>query len=150
MAAASRCSGPTWGTPQPCATRGDPGKAPQKKHRQRPEGMRVRWNGEGKSSPARRVTTVAARQAPRGARPRAFTVRARRSRRWCPRKRIQEQVGGKVIGNYVTMGQYDQIAITEAPDDETVAKMALMIAGRGNAISETLRGFSMDEVRKLV
>ena len=65
-------------------------------------------------------------------------------------KRIQEQVGGKVIGNYVTMGQYDQIAITEAPDDETVAKMALMIAGRGNAISETLRGFSMDEVRKLV
>jgi uncharacterized protein with GYD domain len=65
-------------------------------------------------------------------------------------KRIEEQVGGKVIGNYVTMGQYDQIAITEAPDDETVAKMALMIAGRGNAISETLRGFSMDEVRKLV
>lgn len=65
-------------------------------------------------------------------------------------KRIEEQVGGKVIGNYVTMGQYDQIAITEAPDDETVAKMALMIAGRGNAISETLRGFSMDEVRKLL
>ena len=64
-------------------------------------------------------------------------------------KRI-EQVGGKVIGNYVTMGQYDQIAITEAPDDETVAKMALIIAGRGNAVSETLRGFTMDEVRKLV
>ena len=55
-----------------------------------------------------------------------------------------------MIGNYVTMGQYDQIAITEAPDDETVAKMALIIAGRGNAVSETLRGFTMDEVRKLV
>jgi uncharacterized protein with GYD domain len=64
-------------------------------------------------------------------------------------KRI-EQVGGKVIGNYVTMGRYDQIAITEAPDDETVAKMALIIAGRGNVVSETLRGFTMDEVRKLV
>jgi uncharacterized protein with GYD domain len=28
--------------------------------------------------------------------------------------------------------------------------MALIIAGRGNAVSETLRGFTMDEVRKLV
>jgi uncharacterized protein with GYD domain len=64
-------------------------------------------------------------------------------------KRI-EQVGGKVLGNYVVMGEYDQIAITEAPDDETVAKMALIIAGRGNVVSETLRGFTMDEVRKLI
>ena len=64
-------------------------------------------------------------------------------------KRI-EQVGGKVLGNYVVMGEYDQIAITEAPDDETVAKMAMIIAGRGNVVSETLRGFTMDEVRKLI
>jgi uncharacterized protein with GYD domain len=64
-------------------------------------------------------------------------------------KRIEE-AGGKVLGNYVVMGQYDQIAITEAPDDETVAKMAIMIAGRGNVVAETLRGFTMDEVRKLI
>ena len=64
-------------------------------------------------------------------------------------KRV-EDMGVKIIGHYMTMGQYDQIAITEAPDDETVAKMALIIAGRGNAVSETLRGFTMDEVRKLV
>lgn len=64
-------------------------------------------------------------------------------------KRVEE-AGGKVVGNYVTMGRYDQVAITEAPDDETIAKLALMIAGRGNAVTETLRAFNMDEVRKLL
>ncbi len=61
-----------------------------------------------------------------------------------------EAMGVKVIGNYCTMGQYDQIAIADAPDDETVAKLSILIAGRGNATTETLRGFTMDEVRKLV
>lgn len=64
-------------------------------------------------------------------------------------KRV-EAAGGKVLGNYVTLGRFDQVAITEAPDDETVAKLALMIAGRGNAVTETLRGFTPDEVRKLI
>jgi uncharacterized protein with GYD domain len=61
-----------------------------------------------------------------------------------------EGTGTKVIGNWVTMGRYDQIAVAEAPDDEAAAKTALLIAGRGNAITETLRCFTMDEVRKLL
>jgi len=64
-------------------------------------------------------------------------------------KRV-EDAGAKVLGNYVSMGRYDQVAITEAPDDETVAKLALIIAGRGNAVTETMRCFTMDEVRKLL
>ena len=64
-------------------------------------------------------------------------------------KRV-EQAGGTVVGNFVTMGRFDQVAITEAPDDETVAKLALAIAGRGNATTETLRGFTSDELRKLL
>jgi uncharacterized protein with GYD domain len=64
-------------------------------------------------------------------------------------KRI-EQAGGKVVGNYMTMGRFDQIALTEAPDDETAARLLLIIAGRGNAVTETLRGFTMDEVRQLL
>jgi uncharacterized protein with GYD domain len=61
-----------------------------------------------------------------------------------------KNAGGKEIGTYVTMGQYDMISIVEAPDDETIAKIALEIAGRGNAITETLRGFTMAEVSKLL
>lgn len=66
---------------------------------------------------------------------------------------VQKQVeamGVKTIGHYLTMGQYDQVVIAEAPDDETVAKVSMIIAGRGNAITETCRAFTMDEVRKLL
>ena len=41
-------------------------------------------------------------------------------------------------------------AITEAPSDEVVAKLSLVVAGRGNATTETLRCFDMSEVRKLL
>jgi uncharacterized protein with GYD domain len=64
-------------------------------------------------------------------------------------KRLTDH-GATTIGNWVTMGRYDQIAVNEAPDDETAAKLALMIAGRGNAITETLRAFGMDEVRGML
>ena len=64
-------------------------------------------------------------------------------------KRLADH-GAKTIGNWVTMGAYDQIAVNEAPDDETAGKLALMIAGRGNAITQTMRAFSMDEVRRML
>ncbi|GAA2431397.1 GYD domain-containing protein [Actinomadura vinacea] len=61
-----------------------------------------------------------------------------------------QEMGGRVHGIYLTMGQYDQIAILEAPNDETIARFAAYIAGRGNAGSETLRCFSMEEMRELL
>jgi uncharacterized protein with GYD domain len=63
-------------------------------------------------------------------------------------KRI-ESMGGKSIGNWLTMGRFDQVAVVEAPDDDTAAKMLMVVAERGNAITETLRAFTMDEVRGL-
>lgn len=61
-----------------------------------------------------------------------------------------EEMGGKVLGFYLTMGQYDQVALIEAPDDEVAAKYAVFLAGRGYIISETLRCFSMKEMRGLI
>ena len=61
-----------------------------------------------------------------------------------------KSAGGKEIGTWVTMGQYDMISVVEAPNDEAMATIALQIAGRGNAITETLRAFTMGEVKKLV
>lgn len=66
---------------------------------------------------------------------------------------VEERVraaGGRTVGHWLTMGRFDQVVVTEAPDDETVAKLLLIIAGRGNAITETLRGFTMDEVRQIL
>lgn len=61
-----------------------------------------------------------------------------------------EAAGAKLLGNYVAMGRYDQISIVEAPDDETIAKLALFVCGRGNATTETMRCFSIEEVKKLL
>lgn len=63
-------------------------------------------------------------------------------------KRLAE-LGAQPIGNWMTMGRFDQVAVFEAPDDETTARLAMIVAGRGNAITETLRAFTMDEVRAL-
>ena len=58
--------------------------------------------------------------------------------------------GGNEIGTYVTMGQYDMVSLVEAPNDEAMAKIALEIAGRGNAQTETMRAFTMEEVSKVL
>ena len=64
-------------------------------------------------------------------------------------KRLAD-LGASFIGNWTTMGRYDQVSVIEAPDDDVAAKLALIVAGRGNAITETLRGWTMDEVRQIL
>lgn len=51
---------------------------------------------------------------------------------------------------YLTMGRYDFVLITEAPNDEAAAKAALAVASQGNVRTETLRAFTEDEYRKLL
>ena len=45
-----------------------------------------------------------------------------------------------------TIGRYDIVAVLDAPDDETVAAAMVQLAGAGNLSTETLRGFTADEV----
>ena len=60
-----------------------------------------------------------------------------------------QNLGMKVLGQYVTMGEYDAITIVEAPDDETVARAAAQILARGQTQSVTMRAFTADEFRKI-
>jgi uncharacterized protein with GYD domain len=64
-------------------------------------------------------------------------------------KSAGESVGAKLVGYYLTMGQYDAVAISEAPDDATIAKLALAASARGNVRTETLRAFTEEEARKI-
>ncbi|MBI1941911.1 MAG: GYD domain-containing protein [Acidobacteria bacterium] len=59
-------------------------------------------------------------------------------------------LGADLKGFYLTMGRYDFVLITEAPNDETAAKAALAVASQGNVRTETLRAFTEDEYRKLL
>ncbi len=51
---------------------------------------------------------------------------------------------------YLTMGGYDLVTITEAPDDKAVAKAALAIASQGSVSGETLRAFNEAEYREII
>lgn len=58
--------------------------------------------------------------------------------------------GAEVKGWYLLMGKYDSVTITEAPDDETIARCVLALGSLGNVHSETLRAFTIDEVKKVI
>jgi uncharacterized protein with GYD domain len=65
-------------------------------------------------------------------------------------KKAFRAMGAEIKGFYLVMGQYDFIVVAEAPDDETVAKLALATGSLGNVRTETLRAFTEDEYRKIV
>lgn len=50
----------------------------------------------------------------------------------------------------MTLGQYDVVAVIEAPDDDAFAKVMLAIASQGRVPSQTLKAFTEDEYRSIV
>ena len=65
-------------------------------------------------------------------------------------KKVFKAAGAEIKDFYLLMGQYDAIVISEAPDDETTAKLSLMVGAMGNVQTETFRSFSESEYRKIV
>jgi uncharacterized protein with GYD domain len=65
-------------------------------------------------------------------------------------KEAYRKAGGELKAIYLTLGQYDLVAIAEMPNDEAVARMALAQGALGNVRSETMRAFTEAEFRKIV
>jgi uncharacterized protein with GYD domain len=61
-----------------------------------------------------------------------------------------EKVGGKLVGEYYTMGQYDGVVIVDAPSDETIMSILLGDASKGNFRSMTLKAYPMSEAGKII
>jgi uncharacterized protein with GYD domain len=51
---------------------------------------------------------------------------------------------------YWTLGEYDQVCIFEAPDDETAASVLLAADMLGNIRSQTMRAFTAAEMDKIL
>jgi uncharacterized protein with GYD domain len=49
-----------------------------------------------------------------------------------------EQMGGRVIAQYATLGQYDFVTVIEAPDEKAMAKISIELGSRGTMTSQTL------------
>jgi uncharacterized protein with GYD domain len=61
-----------------------------------------------------------------------------------------ERVGARMVDLYWTVGQYDLVAVAEAPDEETISALMLGVAAQGNVRTTTMRAFSADEFQQVI
>ncbi len=59
-----------------------------------------------------------------------------------------ETMGVKIIGQYALLGQFDFLNIIEAPDNETITRVAVELASRGTVRTMTLPAIQIDQVIK--
>jgi uncharacterized protein with GYD domain len=59
-------------------------------------------------------------------------------------------VGGRFIGIWWLLGQYDGLVVVEAPDDETVTRFLMATGMQGNIRTTTMRAYSEDEMARLI
>ena len=61
-----------------------------------------------------------------------------------------QSMGVRVKEMYWTLGEYDQVCVFEAPDDETAASVLLGADLLGNIRTQTLRAFTASEMKKIL
>jgi uncharacterized protein with GYD domain len=59
-------------------------------------------------------------------------------------------MGGSFKSFFLTMGEYDMVAVVEAPDDAVLARFSLMLAASGNVRTRTLKAFPEFAYREII
>jgi uncharacterized protein with GYD domain len=65
-------------------------------------------------------------------------------------RKAVEAAGGKWLGWYLTMGQYDFVLLVQAPSAQVAASLILSVGSQGNVSTQTLRAFTEEEFKGLV
>jgi uncharacterized protein with GYD domain len=65
-------------------------------------------------------------------------------------KKVFQGMGAEIKDFFLVMGRYDIVLIFEAPNDETVAKVALALGVSGAVRTETFRAFTENEYRGII
>ena len=63
---------------------------------------------------------------------------------------VHEEMGGKLIGFYIVMGEYDMVGIAEAPSDEVVLAFLTALGAAGNVRTTTMRAFTQEEAMDIM
>lgn len=63
---------------------------------------------------------------------------------------LVQKRGGTVKGIYWTLGEYDLVVVTEAPDPETFMAITLELGSLGNVRTASLRAFDRDEISGII
>jgi uncharacterized protein with GYD domain len=61
-----------------------------------------------------------------------------------------KSMGGRFIGIWWLLGQYDGIVVVEMPDDETVTRFLMGTGMQGNIRTTTMRAYSEEEIARMV
>ena len=56
-----------------------------------------------------------------------------------------ESMGAKILAQYATLGEIDFVNVLEAPDNETIARVAVELGARGTLETKTLAALSLDD-----
>ena len=65
-------------------------------------------------------------------------------------KKLLENMGGKFREFYLTMGEYDMVAIMEAPDDAVAARFAMALGKDGFVRTTTMKAFPEAAYREII
>ena len=65
-------------------------------------------------------------------------------------KKVAESVGGSIKEFYYTLGRYDFIAITEAPNYDAVLKALMTIGSTGAIRTETLQALPFEKAIDII
>jgi len=63
---------------------------------------------------------------------------------------MAKKAGAALKETYWTLGQYDFVAVFEAPDDVSMTALGLSIGKLGNVRTQTLRAFPPAEMKSIV
>ncbi len=61
-----------------------------------------------------------------------------------------EGMGGQLTGFYSTLGEYDYVAVGEAPSDEVAAAFSMALGSRGFVRTTTLRAWPREAFAEIV
>jgi len=65
-------------------------------------------------------------------------------------QKLAGKFGGTLKEVYWTLGSYDVVAVSEAPDDESATAFALALSSQGNVRTTTLRAFDAGEMKGII
>jgi uncharacterized protein with GYD domain len=72
------------------------------------------------------------------------------SRRLDAAKQALKSMGGEFKAFFLTMGDYDMVAVYEAPDDAVAARFNLQLGMLGNVRTRTLKAFPEAAYREII
>ena len=65
-------------------------------------------------------------------------------------RKTLEDMGGRAISVYMTMGAYDLVITYDAPDDAVAARFTLLLGKHGNVRTVSMKAFPEEAYRQII